>query len=318
MTTARAQDARHCDSESGAHSGPEDEPEPSPIQSPRVSGQADDLIQEIFSGDTSPSRTSRGNINAEEWKRVEEKAGIASGAGFGVDDDQVQKNSSIVDSFPFHMTMGSCICAYCVVIGIETDLEKTEHADSVVWDILEQLFCLIWVGEMITKICFLRWLYFASRWNWFDAMLVCLSVFEAWAWPLLRNVLEDEEIVRRLASYLKVMRTVRLLRLIRLMRMFKEMWTIVNGFVKALRACCWVLLLLVMVIYICAVYLTMSVGHACDTDFAWWTICEDLFGSVPQSMLTLFQVMTLDTWSTVVARPVMKVHSMLTALAVCN
>merc|ERR1719473_408244 len=114
----------------------------------------------------------------------------------------------------------------------------------------------------------------------------------------------------RMLSALRVIRMFRLVRLIRLLNMFKELWLVVHGLLESLKTLGWVSLLLVLFLYICAIFTTMQIGqnHADFDDYerasGGWDH-EEYFGTVPRSMYTLFQVLTLENWADGVARHVL-------------
>jgi hypothetical protein len=94
--------------------------------------------------------------------------------------------------------------------------------------------------------------------------------------------------------------------------MFQELWLIVSGLLNSMRTLGWVALLLAMFIYVPAIYLTVAIGQNTKYDTVEtmdgqpWPY-DKLFGKVPRSMLTLFQVVTLDSWADEIARPAMDV-----------
>jgi hypothetical protein len=136
-------------------------------------------------------------------------------------------------------------------------------------------------------------------------------VLEVWVTGVIQLIIGSDESVGQMGNLmylLKLTRTLRLLRLVRLLKIFQELWLIVMGFLQALSTLLWVGFLLSLIIYSGAIYLTIIVGYNCDTDFAMWSQCHDFFGSIMQSMYTLFQVMTLESWSSAVARKVISVH----------
>merc|ERR1719362_99602 len=67
--------------------------------------------------------------------------------------------------------------------------------------------------------------------------------------------------------------------------------------------------MLILLFYASAVFITTFVGHnsmdwkedKLDHEIEQW------FGTVPKSMYTLFQIMTLESWSMAIVRPVTKV-----------
>jgi hypothetical protein len=75
---------------------------------------------------------------------------------------------------------------------------------------------------------------------------------------------------------------------------------------EALKTLGWVFLLLALFIYACGIYMTLIVGQQCADKYESWHECRDVFGSVPASMYSLFQVLTLESWSMLIARPVLK------------
>jgi len=100
----------------------------------------------------------------------------------------------------------------------------------------------------------------------------------------------------------------------RMLRMFRELWLIVNGLVNSMKTLGWVGLLLVCFLYVCAIFLTTQVGQkdadgnspyeGVDSfDGKPWPY-DHYFGSVPLSMFTLFQILTLDSWSDDIVRHV--------------
>merc|ERR1719326_482966 len=52
--------------------------------------------------------------------------------------------------------------------------------------------------------------------------------------------------------------------------------------------------------------MTYVVGQECGEGevYAFFPECDDMFGSMPKSMFTLFQLVTLESWAMAVARPV--------------
>jgi hypothetical protein len=80
--------------------------------------------------------------------------------------------------------------------------------------------------------------------------------------------------------------------------MFRALGIILQAFVKALNSVLWVVLLTIILNYICAVFLTETIGHMAsefeDTEVQ--KSVELWFGSVGYSMRTLFIIMTLAEW----------------------
>merc|ERR1712232_606506 len=95
---------------------------------------------------------------------------------------------------------------------------------------------------------------------------------------------------------LRLLRMARILRMVRLFRMFTMLAILLSAFAKALSVVMWVGLLVVILDYIVAIVATQAVGHKADM---WGEDAETVrqwFGTISQSMTSLFTVMTLAEW----------------------
>merc|ERR1712226_1478402 len=89
------------------------------------------------------------------------------------------------------------------------------------------------------------------------------------------------------------------MRIVRLFKMFHELQIIMEAFIKALHTVMWVGLLTVILNYICAVFLTQTIGHNAEI---WGEHEDDIlewFGGIGNSMRTLFIIITLAEWDTI-------------------
>jgi voltage-gated sodium channel len=103
-----------------------------------------------------------------------------------------------------------------------------------------------------------------------------------------------------------VLRAFRILRVLRLVSTVKSMRRVVTGLLNALPGMGSIVLLLFLVFYVFAVISTQLFAE----DFPQW------FGSLGSSAYTLFQIMTLESWSMGIVRPVMEQHPYAWALFV--
>lgn len=95
---------------------------------------------------------------------------------------------------------------------------------------------------------------------------------------------------------LRVLRTLRILRVLRLVRKLPRLRMLVEAVLDSLPSLNWVSLLLLLVFYVYGLIGTLIFGPLFD----------EWFGSLGKSMFSLFQVMTLESWSMGIARPVLK------------
>ncbi len=140
-------------------------------------------------------------------------------------------------------------------------------------DVLQNAILAVFVAEIVIKIGSYGarpWRYFKSGWNVFDFAIVgfCLLPLNA--------------------EYVVVLR---LLRMLRLFTALHDLQIMVSGLLKGIPSLGYVGLLLLLHFYIYAVIGTFAFG---DND-------PVRFGTLHTSMLTLFQVLTLEGWNDILA-----------------
>lgn len=221
----------------------------------------------------------------------------------------------VVDKNWFNMIIGAVILSNTLVIGFEIDYGPKpeldvdgyeiplEIKDRTMWYALEAVFSVIFILEAMLKMYYYRLDYFKSWPNRFDFSLVILSIVDTFLLQLL-NMAGS----LRKFTVLRVVKMARLCRLIRLLSMFKELWLVVSGVMLSLRTIMCVSVIILMIVYVLAIVMTMQVGHNPMFDYYYkksggWDH-RKFFGSVPRSMLTMFQVVTLDQWCESIARHV--------------
>ncbi|WP_370287193.1 ion transporter [Pseudooceanicola nanhaiensis] len=123
--------------------------------------------------------------------------------------------------------------------------------------------------------------FFRNPWNIFDLCIVGISLFPA-------------------SGSLSALRGLRVIRALRLLSVVPQMRAVVQALLDALPGMGAVILMLSIVYYVFAVMATLMYG---DTFDAW-------FGTLGRSMYSLFQIMTLESWSMGIVRPVMEVYPM--------
>jgi voltage-gated sodium channel len=162
-----------------------------------------------------------------------------------------------------------------VILGLETsDSVMAQFGPLVVF--LDNLCLTIFVVEILLKFFAFDLRFFKSGWNIFDLIVVGVAVLPG-------------------AHTLSVLRALRILRLLRVISVAPSLRRVVEGFVTALPGMGSVFLLMAIIFYIGAVMATKLFGQ----DFPEW------FGDIGQSAYSLFQIMTLESWSMGIVRPVM-------------
>lgn len=162
-----------------------------------------------------------------------------------------------------------------VILGLETSQTVMNAAGPLIYAL--DTFCLcVFIVEIIAKLFAHRLRFFKSGWNIFDFIIVGIALIPA-------------------AQTLSVLRALRILRVLRVISATPSLRRVVEGFLTALPGMGSVFLLMSLIFYIGSVMATKLFGAA----FPEW------FGSLGASAYSLFQIMTLESWSMGIVRPVM-------------
>ncbi|SMX32457.1 ion transporter [Maliponia aquimaris] len=165
-----------------------------------------------------------------------------------------------------------------VVLGLETS--ETVMASWGTLIVAVDTACLaVFVIEILAKLIARGGRFFRSGWNLFDFVIVGIALVPA-------------------AQGFSVLRALRILRVLRVISVAPRLRRVVEGFVTALPGMGSVFLLMAIIFYIGAVMATKLFAAS----FPEW------FGDLGRSAYSLFQIMTLESWSMGIVRPVMEVY----------
>lgn len=164
-----------------------------------------------------------------------------------------------------------------VILGLETAPSVMERYGNLLYQ-LDRLCLGIFVVELSLGIVALGpGRFFRDPWRVFDFVVVGIALVPA-------------------TGAFSVLRSLRVLRVLRLMSASPRMRAVVSALLSAIPGLGSIGALLVILFYVAAVMTTKLFGPA----FPEW------FGSIGASMYTLFQIMTLESWSMGIVRPVLE------------
>lgn len=105
----------------------------------------------------------------------------------------------------------------------------------------------------------------------------------------------------RMVRLVRILRLMRVLRVVRLFRMFHELNLMLQAFAKAFQVVMLISVLIIILDYVLAILLTSNIGKSA-ADFGDNKDQVELwFGSIANSMQTLFAIMTLSNWYEIAA-----------------
>ncbi len=163
------------------------------------------------------------------------------------------------------------------ILGLETSPAIMSRWGNLLLG-LDQLILGVFVIELALRIAAHGWRFFRDPWGVFDFTVVAIALLPA-------------------SGPFAVLRALRVLRVLRLLSMVPNMRRVVGGLLSAIPGLASVFGIISIIFYVAAVIATKLFG----ADFPEW------FGTLGASAYTLFQVMTLESWSMGIVRPVMEV-----------
>ncbi len=184
----------------------------------------------------------------------------------------------IVTAVSFQNFITGVILVNAITLGLETSNEAMAAAGGLL-HALDRIALAIFVVELALKLFAWRLRFFRDGWNVFDLLIVGIALVPA-------------------AGALSVLRALRILRILRLLSVVPSMRRVVSSLLGALPGMGSIIAVLFLVYYVSGVLATKLYGDS----------FPDWFGTIGASMYTLFQIMTLESWSMGIVRPVMEVH----------
>lgn len=174
------------------------------------------------------------------------------------------------------------ILAIIVFNAISLGLSTSEFVMSKfgsVFIVLDRIVLTIFVIELLLKLFAYRINFFRNAWNVFDLLIVSLGLLPQ-------------------TEGLSALRGLRVIRALRLLSAMPQMRAVVQALLAAVPGMGAVIIMISIVFYVFGVMATMMYGST----FNVW------FGTLGRSLYTLFQIMTLESWSMGIVRPVMAEH----------
>ena len=190
----------------------------------------------------------------------------------------IQKIANFISTRRFSNFILAVILINAIVLGLQTSKELMASAGPLL-NLIDQICLGIFTFEIFLKLIVHRHRFFLGGWNNFDFVIVGISLVPG-------------------AGGLSVLRAMRIMRVLRVISVAPSLRRVVEGFIKALPGMMSVFVLMALIFYIAGV---MATKLFADT-FPQW------FGTLGESLYSLFQIMTLESWSMGIVRPVMEVH----------
>ena len=188
------------------------------------------------------------------------------------------KLSDFFDRTAVQNAIVAVIVVNAIVLGMETSTSLMAKAGPLILAV-DRVCLAIFTAEIVGKLIARGPRFFRSGWNIFDFLVVAISYLPA-------------------TGGLSVLRALRIFRVLRLVSAMPRLRRVIEGFLSAVPGMASVFGLMALIFYIASVIATKLFGAS----------FPDWFGTLGQSAYSLFQIMTLESWSMGIVRPVMEVY----------
>jgi voltage-gated sodium channel len=185
-----------------------------------------------------------------------------------------------VESPKFVNTIIALILINAVTLGMETAPSIMEKYGTILMTI-DRMILSVFVLEIVLKLYAYRFSFFKSGWNNFDFIIVAIALVPT-------------------SGPLAVLRALRILRVLRLLSVVPQMRRVINAIGYSIPGMMSVISVLLLLFYVSSVLATKLFGTHPDPQMQEW------FGTIGASGYTLFQIMTLESWSMGIVRPTME------------
>lgn len=165
-----------------------------------------------------------------------------------------------------------------ITLALETS-PTTMNAFGNWLTLIDNIFLTIFVFEIVLRLAVDFRGFWRDPWRIFDFIVVGIALVPT-------------------GGSLSILRALRILRVLRLISAVPAMRRVVSGLLGAMPGMASIVFLIALIFFVFSVISTKLFGEA----FPEW------FGSLGASAYTLFQIMTLESWSMGVVRPVMEVY----------
>ncbi len=195
---------------------------------------------------------------------------VASADGFR------QRLRNWVECPRFQNAIVVLIVLNAVLLGLETWPAAMAAAGDLIIA-MDRSILGVFVVELIARFYVHRLAFWRDPWSVFDFLVVAIALIPA-------------------TGSFAVLRALRVLRVLRLLTMMPSMRRVVGALLSAIPGLGSIAAVLLIIYYVFAVLATNLFAVA----YPEW------FGNIGRSFYTLFQIMTLESWSMGIARPVME------------
>lgn len=185
---------------------------------------------------------------------------------------------ALVESKVFGSLILVVIGINSLVFALQTSADVVATCGSVL-DWVDRICLMVFTVELALKLTVYRRRFFSDWWNIFDFIVVGISYIPD-------------------CGMLSALRIFRVLRVFKVISGVRQMRVILEAILQAVPGIAWSAGVMLLIYFVYGILGTNLFGKA----------FPDWFGTLPRTLYSLFQIMTLESWSMGIARPVAAVY----------
>mmetsp|Transcript_6687 Transcript_6687/g.14641 ORF Transcript_6687/g.14641 Transcript_6687/m.14641 type:complete len:913 (+) Transcript_6687:62-2800(+) len=212
---------------------------------------------------------------------------------------------NLVHDMRFELAVGVMIVLNAITLGWDSFYRRGDERPELLLA-ADHIFTVIFMVEWLLRIVAFTWVWIISNsMNTFDTVLIWgAGVGVNWLLPLVGI---EAELLQNIGC-LRILRLARLCRCIRLVPFFRELWILVQGLMECSRLLFWTWIIVGSIHFVFGVAVVDLVAKSdkfSDPEGELYEHVQYYFGSLASAMITLFQIMTFDSWGSIV-RPIIQ------------
>ncbi|CAK9083121.1 Cation channel sperm-associated protein 1 (CatSper1) [Durusdinium trenchii] len=155
---------------------------------------------------------------------------------------------------------------------------------------------VVFIVEILLRVMADGWTWFFATGNAVDVILIIVTgIIPTY---ILQGIFNVDSGELRIGQALRCVRLIRILKSVRTISAFRILWSLVSGIVDSGRILLWTLTIILVVLYMFSIFfvqLLVKSGLNLTPDQT--DMVDGFMKTVPEAMFTLFQCLTLDSWT---------------------
>ncbi|CAK0911048.1 unnamed protein product, partial [Prorocentrum cordatum] len=198
----------------------------------------------------------------------------------------------------FDLFISTVIVLNSIMMGVELTVQPSAESGTpqtrLFFGVMESVFLVVYIVELACRFYACGASCLRSSWVKFDVLIVTVGVIGDWLVPII--LLASGEAIAK-PSYLQIFRLARVGRAVRLFVQFRILWMLVSGIISSISTIVNVLIVLVLVLFaFSCLGVEVITNHAKSSQGGeFQNLVQEHWSSLPHTMLTLVQFVTLDS-----------------------